>query len=63
MMLYLFLWLKSFKLEIKFINIQPDTLTFTDLIPVEEILKKFRSSCKVLEYGIHFQTTSETPDF
>ena len=36
---------------------------FTDLIPVEQILKKFRSSCKVLEYGIHFQTTSETPDF
>ena len=63
MMLYLFILLKTFKLEIRFINIQPDTLTFTDLIPVEEILKKFRSSCKVLEYGIHFQTTSETPDF
>ena len=63
MMLYLFLLLKSFKLEINFINTQPDTLTFTDLIPVEQILKKFRSSCKVLEYGIHFQTTSETPDF
>ena len=63
MMLYLFILLKTFKLEIRFINIQPDTLTFTDLIPVEQILKKFRSSCKVLEYGIHFQTTSETPDF
>ena len=63
MMLYLFILLKSLILEIRFINIQPDTLTFTDLIPVEEILKKFRSSCKVLEYGIHFQTTSETPDF
>ena len=63
MMLYLFLLLKSFKLETRFINIQQDTLTFTDLIPVEQILKKFRSSCKVLEYGIHFQTTSETPDF
>ena len=37
MMLYLFLLLKSFKLEIRFINIQPDMLTFTDLIPVEHI--------------------------
>ena len=58
MMLYLFLLLKSFKLEIKFINIQPDTLTFTDLIPVEQILKKFRSCFKVLEYGILYRTTS-----
>ena len=40
MMLYLFLLLKSFKLETRFINIQQDTLTFTDLIPVEQILKK-----------------------
>ena len=40
MMLYLFLLLKSFKLETRFINIQHDTLTFTDLIPVEQILKK-----------------------
>ena len=40
MMLYLFLLLNSYKLEIRFINIQPDTLTFTDLIPVEQILKK-----------------------
>ena len=60
MMLYLFLLLKSFKLEIRFINIQPDTLTFTDLIPVEQILKKFRSSFKILEYGIYFRTTSKT---
>ena len=48
MMLYLFLLLKSFKLEIRFINIQPDTLTFTDLIPVEQLLKKFRSSFKFI---------------
>ena len=34
-------------------HIQPDTLTFTDLIPVEQILKKFPSSFKV----------SKTPDF
>ena len=38
MMLYLFLLLKSFKLETKFINIQQDTPTITGLIPVE--LKK-----------------------
>ena len=53
MMLYLFILLKSLILEIRFINIQPDTLTFTDLIPVEQILKKFPSSFKV----------SKTPDF
>ena len=33
--------LESFKLEAKFINIQQDTLTITDLIPVEQILKNF----------------------
>ena len=58
MMLYLFLLLKSFKLEIRLINIQPDTVTFTDLRPVEQILKKIRSALKVLEYGIHYRTTS-----
>ena len=36
-MVYLLLLLKSFKLEIRFINIQKDTLTFTDPIPVEQI--------------------------
>ena len=41
MMLYLFLLLKSFKLEAKFINIQQDTPTITGLIPVEQILKNF----------------------
>ena len=41
MMLYLFLLLKSFKLETRFIDIQQDTLTFTDLISVEQILKNF----------------------
>ena len=41
MMLYLLLLIKSFKLEIRFINIQQDTLTFTDLIPVEQISKNF----------------------
>ena len=40
MMLYLFLLLKSFKLETKIINIQRDTPTITGLIPVEQILKK-----------------------
>ena len=40
MMLYLFLLLKSFKLETRFINIQQYTLTFTDLIHVEQKLKK-----------------------
>ena len=48
MMLYLFILLKSLILEIRFINIQPDTLTFTDLIPVEQLLKKFRSSFKFI---------------
>ena len=35
--------LKSFKLEIRLINIQQDTLTFTDLKPVEQgvSIKKF----------------------
>ena len=61
MMLYLFLLLQSFILEIRFINIQPDTLTFTDLRPVEQILKKIPSCLKVLEYGIHYRTTSKTP--
>ena len=37
-------------MEIKFINyIQPDTLTFTDLILVEQIFRNFPSSFKVLE--------------
>ena len=40
MMLYLFLLLKSFKLETKFINIQQDTATITGLTPVEQIFKK-----------------------
>ena len=44
---------KSFKLEIRFINIEQDTLTFTGLIPVE--------CFKVLEYGIHYRATSKTP--
>ena len=60
MTLYLLLLLKSFKLEISFINIQQDTLTLTDLIPAEQILKNFRSCFKVLEYGIHYRTTSKT---
>ena len=61
MMLYLFLLLKTLILEIRFINIQPDTLTFTDLRPVEQISKKFPVGLKVLEYGIHYLTTSKTP--
>ena len=61
MTLYLLLLLKSFKLEIRFINTQQDTLTFTDLIPVEHISKNFRSFFKVVEYGIHYRTTSKTP--
>ena len=40
MMLYLFLLLKSFKLETKFITIQQDTPTINGLIPVEQLLKK-----------------------
>ena len=56
-MLYLFPLLKPFKLEAKFINIQQDTLTITDLIPVEQILRNFRSCFKVLKYGIHYQST------
>ena len=38
-----------------------DTLTFTDLIPVDQISKNFRSCFKVLEYGIHYRTTSKMP--
>ena len=34
---------------------------FTDLRPVEQILKKIPSCLKVLEYGIHYRTTSKTP--
>ena len=47
--------------ETRFINIQQGTLTFTDLIPVEQILKKLLSCFKVLEYGIHYRTTSKIP--
>ena len=55
---YLFSLLKSSKLEIRFINIQPDTLTFTDdLILVNQILRNFRSRFKVLEYGILYGIT------
>ena len=61
MTLYLLLLIKSFKLEIRFINIQQDTLTFTDLIAVEQISKNFQSGFKVLEYGIHYRATSKTP--
>ena len=36
-------------------QIHQDTLTFTDVILVEQILRNFRSSLKVLEYRIlHF---------
>ena len=59
MMPYLFLLLKSFKLETKFINIQQDTPTITGLIPVEQMLKKIRHCSKVLEYGIHYRSTSK----
>ena len=59
MMLYPFLLLKSFKLETKFINIQRDAPTITGLIPVEQTLKNFRYCSKVLEYGIHYRTTSK----
>ena len=41
MVFYIFLLLKSFKLETRFINIQQGTLAFTDLIPVEQISKKY----------------------
>ena len=41
MMLYLFLLLKSLKLETRFMNIQQGTLTFTNLTPVEQNIKKF----------------------
>ena len=55
MVFYLFPLLKSCKLEIRFINIQPDTLTFTDLILVNQILRNFRSCFKVLEHGILYR--------
>ena len=35
-------------LDIRFINIQLDTLTFTDVILVEQVLRNFRSCFKVL---------------
>ena len=38
--------------DIRFINIRLDTLTFTDIILVEQILRNFRSCFKVLEYRI-----------
>ena len=55
------LYIKSFILESRFINIQQDTLTLTNLIPVEQISKKFQSCFNVLEYGIHYQAASKTP--
>ena len=58
---YLFPLHKFFKLEVRSINTQPDTLTCTDLILVEPILKNFRSCFKVLEYGIRYQTTLKPP--
>ena len=36
------------------ITIAVNTLTLTVLIPVEQILKSFRSCFKVLEYGVHY---------
>ena len=54
MTLYLLLLIKSFTLEIRFINIQQDTVTFTDPIPAEQISKNFPSCFKVLQYGIHY---------
>ena len=60
-MLYLFPLLKPFKLDVKFINIQQDTLTITDLTSVEQILKRIRPCFKVLEYGIHYRSTSKKP--
>ena len=58
---YLFPLHKFFKLEVRYINTQPDILTCTDLILVEPILNNFRSCFKVLEYGIHYQTTLKPP--
>ena len=58
---YLFPLHKVFKLEVRSINTQLDTLTCTDLILVEPILKTFRSCFKVLEYGIRYQTTLKPP--
>ena len=34
---------------------------YSDLIPVEQILRNFRSCFKVLEYGIHYRSTSKMP--
>lgn len=42
---------KSFKLAVKFIDIQRDTLTFTNLTLVEPALKKFPCYYMALEYG------------
>ena len=61
MTLYLLLLIKSFKLVIRFINIQQDTLFFTDLMHIEQISKNFRSCFKVRESEIHYRATSKTP--
>ena len=42
--------LKSFKLEIRFINIQQDTLTFTDVKPVEQGVYSIKK-CLILFQG------------
>ena len=42
-------------------NLTDVTKTRYDLIPVEQILKNFRSRFKVLEYGIHYRSTSKMP--
>ena len=62
--LYLSPLLKSFKLEIRFINIKPETLTFTDIILVEQILRNFRSCFKILECIILYRTNiKDAPTF
>ena len=55
--------MKSLKLEIRFINIQQDTLTFTVLISVEQISKNFWSCFKVLEYEFITEQHQQCPNF
>ena len=51
-------------LDIRFINIRLDTLTFTDVILVEQILRNVRSCFKVLEYRILYRTNiKDAPTF
>ena len=48
---------------VRFINFQQDALIFTDLMPVEQISKKFLSCFEVLESGTITDNIKNAPTF